>query len=389
MSGATQFCHSQLDRVQYACLRCVLGCMSSTPIYFLLSESGVVPLSTRRTYLTERFVARNCSWTDSPLRSELKLLRQRMERRTRPLQYISKFGIFQAYVKLRLRLYLLHVTRRPNYFDNTWESVNMEFAFRMEIGERLKKSRNPEDVLGLMLGNEFSNSILIYTDGSFNPVMATTGAGFYIPQKNVRFGCTLPGFVSSLTSEIYAIYLPIKFAIHEGLRNVVILTYSQAAINALQYRCLCKHTESNLTHKIAQLVSPFLERFKVVLVWIPGHSGIPANMCADRNARDAARLPHPPRFAASLQDVFGSIKKDAISAAEQRFPFLRGPGRAIMFTGLNSGISDPGFVDWTCQEDQLILLPDLDPAIYAPWITLLGWDGIFLPNAPVGRGIAL
>lgn len=66
---------NHLDRVQFSVLRCDLGCMSSTPIYFLLSKFGVVPISLRRIYLTERFVTRNCLWTNSSLRFKLKLLR--------------------------------------------------------------------------------------------------------------------------------------------------------------------------------------------------------------------------------------------------------------------------------------------------------------------------
>lgn len=73
--------------------------------------------------------------------------------RTRPLQNISKSGIFKAYVKLRPSLGFLHVTRRSNYFDSTLESMKMEFSLRMKTGERFKGSRNPWDDLALILGD--------------------------------------------------------------------------------------------------------------------------------------------------------------------------------------------------------------------------------------------
>lgn len=116
--GASQTNLAFLDRIQYNVFRFVLGCMSTTPIYFFLTESGEVPLYLRRLYLTERFVARNASWTDSPLRSKLKLLEQRMDRRTKPLKYISKSGIFRVYCALGPYSKFLYVTRRSSSFDS-------------------------------------------------------------------------------------------------------------------------------------------------------------------------------------------------------------------------------------------------------------------------------
>lgn len=73
---------------------------------------------------------------------------------------------------------------------------------------------------------------------------------------NVRFVCSLLGFVSSLTAEIYAVYLG----------DIMILTDSQQAINALENRSSAVHKESNLPHNIALLVAPISENFKVFFV---------------------------------------------------------------------------------------------------------------------------
>lgn len=65
--GAAKYLVDKLDRIQYSALRTITGCMSSTPIYFLLVETGEVPLRVRRTYLATRFVIRNSSWSQNPL----------------------------------------------------------------------------------------------------------------------------------------------------------------------------------------------------------------------------------------------------------------------------------------------------------------------------------
>lgn len=131
----------------------------------------------------------------------------------------------------------------------------MGFSYDIQIGNGLKRSSISGEDLKKLLREEYPNSVAIYTDGSSNPLLSIACAGFYITQMNVRFGCSLPGSVSSLAAEIYAAYLVIKFAIDEAMEDIIILTDSRGVFNALVNRSLAAHKESKLPHKIAQLVA--------------------------------------------------------------------------------------------------------------------------------------
>ena len=76
-AGAGRAALGILDRAQYEALRVALGCMRSTPIAVLLSESGEPSLGLRRSLLGGRFILRNAASRDGLLVPELSLLFER------------------------------------------------------------------------------------------------------------------------------------------------------------------------------------------------------------------------------------------------------------------------------------------------------------------------
>ena len=73
-AGAGRSALGILDRAQYEALRVALGCMRSTPLAVLLSESGEPPLGLRRSLLGGSFILRNAASRDGLLAPKLSLL---------------------------------------------------------------------------------------------------------------------------------------------------------------------------------------------------------------------------------------------------------------------------------------------------------------------------
>ena len=100
-----------LDRAQYEALRVVLGCMRSTPVAILLSETNKPPIGFRRSLLAGRFILRRAAWRDSPLIPRLRLLSERARLRGCKLNP-ERCGLLAAYEGVRgVREFCFRFTR--------------------------------------------------------------------------------------------------------------------------------------------------------------------------------------------------------------------------------------------------------------------------------------
>lgn len=70
-------------------------------------------------------------------------------------------------------------------------------------------------------------------DGSYSEKNNVGGVGYYVPQRNIRFGTKLDGTLSPLACEIHAIYQAIKYVTQCQEEKVVILTDSLRVMNKI------------------------------------------------------------------------------------------------------------------------------------------------------------
>lgn len=123
--------------------------------------------------------------------------------------------------------------------------------------------------------------------------------------------------------------------------------------------------------------SDSISTFKLTLLLVPGFSGIVGDEGADRVARDSARLPFPPRFSASLQDAFDLTKKKLNSVAEQRYLYLRYPGRGKRYIHkIRFGDERPWFCGMHLPRNRINLITQLrsGQTCTAEQFVRMGWN---------------
>lgn len=103
IANTSRFKLKTLDRVQYAALRAVLGCMRTTPIPILLSEASEPPLKSRRKLLINKNLIRLVSWSENPITRRIgQIMKDNHTIKQKP-KYLTEFSL----IKLTKQLVIL------------------------------------------------------------------------------------------------------------------------------------------------------------------------------------------------------------------------------------------------------------------------------------------
>ena len=223
--GAWGMAYSILDRAQYEALRVALGCMRSTPIAVLLSESNKPPLGLRSSLLGNRFILRNASWRGGPLIPKLCLLSERSRSgrfRIKP----AKFGLLLAYEGVRGLLGMCFRTIRPPHFDFAWTELTIPVSLNFETGREVKGAVEPALEFDSLIDARYPDSVRVFADASRNDSSEGVGVGFCFPSLGYRFGMRLVGFTSVLSAKLYSIFCALKCIFRMSFPSVVVFTDS-------------------------------------------------------------------------------------------------------------------------------------------------------------------
>ncbi|KAJ8956445.1 hypothetical protein NQ318_010759 [Aromia moschata] len=125
------------------------------------------------------------------------------------------------------------------------------------------------------------NGIIWFTDGS--KIGDKAGAGVYGKTTRTKLSFALGSYASVFQAEIYAI-LACGMEILKTApkrRTIQICTDSQAALMAIE----SSKVKSRLVLDCKKILNDLASCNRVILTWVPGHSGVPGNEEADRLAR--------------------------------------------------------------------------------------------------------
>ena len=131
-----------------------------------------------------------------------------------------------------------------------------------------------EEYLSVARGHK----VIIYTDGSRDPVRRRAGFGVYIEQLELKYSIRITDESSVFTTELMAILWALRWVERERPNQVIICSDSAAALEALQGGK--SKARPDIVMEILSVMCR-IEDCEVTLCWVPGHTGVEGNEKVD------------------------------------------------------------------------------------------------------------
>ena len=128
------------------------------------------------------------------------------------------------------------------------------------------------------------SKIIIYTDGSRDPVRRRAGFGVYIEQLEIKLVVRITDESSVFTTELVAILWALGWVERERPKEVLICSDSAAALQAIETG------KSKARPDIVSEIREVLYRVKdceITFCWVPGHAGVEGNERVDILAKES------------------------------------------------------------------------------------------------------
>lgn len=269
-----------LDRVQYKCLRIVLGAMRSTPCPILLAEAGEPPLHLRRLCLARRFITKITFFDISGLivdvcnLTTLTLTHSYWGKKRDPL-------LCQAYLDLSDCKQFIDSTKTYPIFQFPLDI----FTYTPEIQYPSYSDYNNLNNFIYEDSKKVVDAIQLFTDGSRSN--SGVGCAVYSPSGDIKIRFRLHKLCSIYTAEGFAIWKALDWALRSSTGNVIIITDSKSVLDAIDNFSV-KHFKDNIIINILNLCVLLAASGRLVqFIWCKGHAGITGNETVDSLAKEA------------------------------------------------------------------------------------------------------
>lgn len=174
-----------METTQNQIIRIILGAMRSTPNPLLYLDTGIMPLSLRREYLTGKMLIGLSHNTQSPAYKIVKTIfnwQLTWKVRNIPCVVPIKHKIQQCNIKLfQSSLQLVKGPKVPPWklhrVDTACFPMNKKESLNNNYIQYIVRNKFQE-----ILTNLPTDNICIFTDGSHNPVTQTSACAVYIPK---------------------------------------------------------------------------------------------------------------------------------------------------------------------------------------------------------------
>ena len=289
-SVAPHYILSSLDRIQNLCLRLALGVRQTTPIISLEIESNVPPLDIHRTFTMLKYYNRL-----SQLPSHLDISTELFVN-CAPLfqKKWSRSSLPPLIVRCRTAYRKLNVTKPPYRSSPLvhplppW--VNAADIFNPDFPLPFAKLASPQQVYGAFLTLRhdcYSTYTEIYTDGSYQPGPPPSSTAAIAVLRGTTFethSWKLHSSCSIFVAELFAILRALTYVSHHCTDSLGVVIYTDSLSSILALQNYLYNAYVPLVYAIHECLSNLLSLFPVKVQYVPSHRNIPGNVVADEVA---------------------------------------------------------------------------------------------------------
>ena len=282
----------KLNTIQNNALRIATGLLRCTKIEALEVEANVYPLQMHRDIMSFNYGLKILANNKNPTHHNLKDYEQEDKKR-------KTFSERLQDLNEKYDTNINQVDNSCNFPLPPWEEANFNIDLSIHTGPKLYQPIEGLKQESMKTISKYSNAMKIYTDGSVNK--EKVGIGIY--NEGFQTSTRLPDNLSIFTAEAYAILEAITQGLKQKRKDIIILTDSMSCLKAI------KSMSGN--HPIITRISNMLyySRRKIVLCWIPSHTGITGNDLADKRAKRAIDQDEIKDIKILLQDIKRTITK--------------------------------------------------------------------------------
>ena len=284
---------NKLDRVQNIGLRTILGAMKSTPIAMMEKTAGVEPLESKRQAKLLTHAEKMKRLPDHPLHTRLQdLTKNRLKRKS--LNHMVK-----QHQKRQTDILIDNPELCERLNPSTWPQKRLLGEIRTNIpGITVKKHQSNIELKTLTMeeiDKRYPATIWthIYTDGSAENAIRNGGCGVFIKRPGLpSVSLSKPGgsLCSNYKAELLALYNATE-ALKQWERKPQKAVFLSDSLSALQ--SLTSETPDDSQKRLIDTINELAQSTKVVLQWIPAHTGIAGNEIADQLANEGRKKDQP------------------------------------------------------------------------------------------------
>ena len=158
-------------------------------------------------------------------------------------------------------------------------SVDVELCF-LQLDDKSDVRARVEEYLKVAR----EGKVIVYTDGSRDPVRKRAGFGVYIEGVEVEHSVRITDESSVFTTELMALLWALRWVERERPREVIICSDSAAALQAIKTGK--SKARPDLVTDILEVLYRIVDT-GVTLCWVPGHAGVEGNEKVDSLAKES------------------------------------------------------------------------------------------------------
>ena len=278
----------EIEKVQNAAMRVILGAPRWTKIETMQAETGLIPLGIRTQQLVACHIAKFHQRNIPRVVCARLAGRYHLENNSKTWKQRSG-AAYSAMLGEDLQRTLTPDCPDPTYQQPPpWTPSVISFSYTALPGSKRVCSNEEMRQLALQNMEALNTGVVYYTDGSVNPDTGAAASAFVVGDVTIAWRNS--DNISSLQTELAAIEGALLNTEGGPGTTITIHTDSKAAVQTLQRR----HVTDN-----KQLITSILSRAillkergtSITVNWIPSHVGVAGNDKADTAAKLATELP--------------------------------------------------------------------------------------------------